>query len=311
MRRIRFTQLDVFTSEPFSGNQLAVFFDAAHLAAGEMQAIAREMNFSESVFILAAADPLATARLRIFTPGVELPFAGHPVIGATFALAAAGRITPDSTSPITLETGVGPLAIELLFADARLSFAWMSQPTPTFEPWSGDRAALASSFGLAESDLRADLPIERGSAGVPFIYIPLASQRALDQAQPGPGMGAALHDAMPITGAYLFVPPGQDNQQPVAARMFAHEVGIVEDAATGSAAGPFGAYLVRHGLAPLDDGLARVTVAQGVQMGRASRLFVTVEQRDGAVSQVRVGGESVVVAHGDFLLPDQPIGPTA
>lgn len=311
MRRIHSTQLDVFTSEPFGGNQLAVFHDAIQLTPDEMQAMTREMNFSECVFVLPPAEPSSLARLRIFTPSIELPFAGHPVVGATFALAHVGRIRPDTASPITLETGVGPLAIELLFADGRLSFAWMRQPIPTFEPWSGDRAALAAGFGLAESDLRADLPIERGTAGVPFIYIPLASQRALDQAQPGSGVGDVLHDAVPHTGAYLFAAPEPGHAQPIGARMFAQGMGIVEDAATGSAAGPFGAYLVRHGLAPLEDAVARISVAQGVQMGRPSRLFVTVEQRDGAISEVRVGGESVVVAQGEFLLPDTPVQPGA
>ena len=306
MRRIRSTQLDVFTSQPFSGNQLAVFFDADALGEGEMQAIAREMNFSESVFILKPTDPTALARVRIFTPKLELPFAGHPIIGATFALAAAGRITPEIGSPIMLETGVGPLAIELLFEDARLSFAWMSQPIPTFEAWNGDRAALASSLGLAESDLRFDLPIELGSAGVAFLYIPLASAEALDRARSGPDVAAALHPARPTTGAYLFAPP-DGSAVPIGARMFVQEFGISEDAATGSAAGPFGVYLVRHGLASLEDDLARVTIAQGVQMGRPSRLFVTVEQREGAFSAVRVGGEAVVVAQGEFLLPDVPV----
>ena len=160
MRRMRSLQLDVFTSEPFHGNQLAVFFDADQITPEEMQAVAREMNFSECVFVLSATDPAAHTRLRIFTPKVELPFAGHPVIGATFALAATGRISPDTTSPILLETGVGLMPIELLFADARLSFAWMRQPIPAFEPWSGDRAALAASLGIAASDLNADLPIE-------------------------------------------------------------------------------------------------------------------------------------------------------
>ncbi|HZC05481.1 MAG TPA: PhzF family phenazine biosynthesis isomerase, partial [Ktedonobacterales bacterium] len=107
MRRIRYSQLDVFTSEPFGGNQLAVFFDADQLSAAEMQSIAREMNFSESVFILPAIDPSAVARLRIFTPHVELPFAGHPVIGSAFALASSGRVGPDNDSPIVLETGAG------------------------------------------------------------------------------------------------------------------------------------------------------------------------------------------------------------
>lgn len=306
MRRLRFLQLDVFTDTIFGGNQLAVFLDATRVTPEEMQAIAREMNFSESVFTLAGEDPRAVARLRIFTPQVELPFAGHPVIGATFALAAAGEINTDTDSPVTLEVGVGPLAIELLFADGRLSFAWMSQPTPVFQPWDGDRAALAASVGLALEDLRADLPIERGSAGVPFVLIPITSEQALDRAQPGSTLGAALHDAVSHTGAYLFVPPGVDTAQPVSARMFAQGMGIVEDAATGSAAGPLGAYLTRHGLAPVDDGQARITIAQGVQMGRPSRLVVTVERRDTEITGVRVGGEAVVVAQGEFLLPDTP-----
>ena len=307
MRRLRFLQLDVFTERLFGGNQLAVFFDASQVTAEEMQAIAREMNFSESVFTLPGADPRSVARLRIFTPQVELPFAGHPVIGATFALAAAGYINASTESPTTLEVGVGPLAIDLLFAEGRLSFAWMRQPIPIFQPWSGDRAALAASVGLAADDLRADLPIERGSAGVPFVFIPVASEQALDRAQPEPELGAALHDAESHTGAYLFVAPNAPVVQPVSARMFAQGMGIVEDAATGSAAGPLGAYLARHRLAPVDDGQTRVTIAQGVQMGRPSRLVVSVEQRDEAITQVRVGGEAVVVAEGEFLLPDMPV----
>ena len=311
MRRVRYTQLDVFTSVPFGGNQLAVFFDAAQFTPAEMQQVAREMNFSESVFVLAPSDPAALARLRIFTPKAELPFAGHPVIGATFALAASGRITAELNSPVTLEVGVGPLAIELLYAEARLAFAWMRQPLPTFEPWQGDRAALAQSLNLSEADLRAELPIERGSAGVPFIYIPLASDAALDQAQPGPGLGATLGGEGSQTGAYLFTPPsvhGAHGAQQVAARMFAQGMGIVEDPATGSAAGPLGAYLVRHDLVAMEDNLARVSVAQGVRMGRPSQLIVTVEQHDGEITQVRVGGESVVVAQGEFLLPETPQG---
>ena len=307
MQRIRYYQLDVFTSEPFGGNQLAVFFDA-RLTDAQMQTIAREMNFSESVFIAPSTESNAVARLRIFTPQVELPFAGHPTIGATFALAASGRIRPDTLSPIALETGVGPLAIELLFESGHLSFAWMRQPLPTFDTWSGDRAALAASLGLTESDLHPTLPIERGSAGVPFVYIPLASERALDTAQPGQRLGAALGVAPDYVerhpGAYLFAPPAGEGSQPISARMFAPGMGIAEDAATGSAAGPFGVYLTRHGLVAAEEELARVTVSQGVRMGRPSRLYVTVAQSDGAASEVRVGGEAVVVAQGDFFAPD-------
>lgn len=305
MRRMRSLQLDVFTSEPFHGNQLAVFFDADQITPDEMQAVAREMNFSECVFVLSATDPAAHTRLRIFTPKVELPFAGHPVIGATFALAATGRISPDTTSPILLETGVGLMPIELLFADARLSFAWMRQPIPAFEPWSGDRAALAASLGIAASDLSADLPIEFGSAGVPFLFIPLASADALDRARSSPDLPAALAPADPRTGAYLFTPPSVSGASQVNARMFAQEFGVIEDPATGSAAGPCGAYLVRHQLVSLEDERAYISITQGEAMGRPSRLRVTIERREDAITEVRVGGEAVVVARGEFLLPDQ------
>lgn len=304
MRKIRYLQLDVFTSAPFGGNQLAVFLDATNITSEEMQAIAREMNFSESVFVTPAADPQALARLRIFTPHIELPFAGHPVIGTTFALAEAGYIRPGTLSPITLEVGVGPLAIELLFAEKRLSFAWMRQPAPAFQAWSGDRAALMAALGLSQDDLRADLPIERASAGVPFVLIPIASEQALDRAQPDAALRAALNDNEPHTGAYLFVTPESGGDRPVAARMFAPGMGIAEDAATGSAAGPLGAYLTRHGMAPVERGEARLTIAQGVRMGRPSRLEVAITQAGNAISRVRVGGEAVVVAQGEFLLPD-------
>lgn len=305
MRRLRYTQLDVFAGKPFSGNQLAVFFDTTNLTSEEMQRIAREMNFSESVFTLPARDAKALARLRIFTPQVELPFAGHPVIGATFALAAIGRITSESESPMTLELGVGPLEMDLLFEGTRLSFAWMRQQTPTFTEWKGDRAALAESVGLTESDLRADLPIETGSAGTPHTLIPVVDATKLDVAKPGVNLGDALNTSEPC-GAYFFVPPTKEAPNNIYSRMFAPHMGIVEDAATGSAAGPLGAYLVRHSLAQREDDSARIVIAQGVKMGRPSRIVVNVERRDGEPGQVRVGGEAVVVANGEFLLPDGP-----
>lgn len=309
MRRIRYFQLDVFTDSIFSGNQLAVFTEGASLTSEEMQAIAREMNFSESVFVLPAASPRAVARLRIFTPEIELPFAGHPVIGATFALAEAGDIAADTDTPVTLETGVGPLAIDLLFEDGHLQFAWMRQPIPAFQPWQGDRNALAAALGIASDDLRDDLPIEHGSAGVPFYFVPVASQAALDQARPGPAVDAALVGAERYVGAYLFVTPEAGGAAHVSARMFAQGVGIVEDAATGSAAGPLGVYLVRHNLIASADSAATAIITQGVKMGRPSRLLVSIAHAGTTITQVRVGGEAVVVAEGEFRLPDAPARP--
>jgi trans-2,3-dihydro-3-hydroxyanthranilate isomerase len=296
--------LDVFTATPFGGNQLAVFFDADTLDASEMQTLAREMNFSESTFVLAPSDPArALCRVRIFTPGGELPFAGHPVIGTSTALVQAGRITPANT-PATLELGVGPLQVEPVFADGALSYVWMDQPAPRFMPWPGDRAALLAALGLDEAALRDDLPVERGSAGVPFIYLPLRDIATLGRARPGVDLAAALTGEEPRTGVYLFAPGGETA---IRSRMFAPGMGIVEDAATGAAAGPLGAYLTLHGVAALDaSGRAVVTITQGVEMGRRSDITVEVRLTAGAVSGVRVAGAAVVLATGEFILPDTP-----
>src|SRR5262249_30754463 len=184
MRRYRFIQLDVFTAAPFGGNQLAVFPEASGLSDAEMQAIARQMNFAESTFVLPAADPKALRRVRIFTPATELPFAGHPVVGTTFALAYEGSVREGDESPIFIELGVGTLSVDVLFEDLRLSFVWMHQPAPSYLPWQGDPAVFAAALRLAPHDIAADLPVEIGSSGLPFVYIPLRSLDALGRAQP-------------------------------------------------------------------------------------------------------------------------------
>lgn len=307
MRRYRFLQLDVFTDHPFGGNQLAVFTTPDDLSDAEMQDIAREMNFSETTFVLPASDSHALRRVRIFTPAAELPMAGHPVIGTTFALASDGVIRVSDVSPVLLQLGVGTLAIDLLFEADTLCFAWMHQPLPTFSAWTGDRAALAAALSLSETDLASTLPIESGSSGVPFLYVPLASRDALARARAGAGLPELLAGVGEQAGAYLFaLEPADGVTVSACSRMFAPAMGIVEDAATGSAAGPFGVYLVRHGAAHADaDGDAHVTIEQGVEMGRPSQLSVTITRGAGTVRDVRVGGEAVVVAEGELFLPDR------
>lgn len=313
MRRFPYTQLDVFTSQPFGGNQLAVFFDADTLDAREMQAIAREMNFSESTFILPPSDPArALCRVRIFTPGGELPFAGHPTIGTTVALAQAGRLTQEN-APATLELGVGPLKVEPVFEHGEAHFVWMTQPVPSFAPWDGDRAALLAALGLDNAALREDLPIEHGSAGVPFVYVPLRDLDALGRARPGAGLQAAMAIEEVRSGVYLFVATeSPDGSAPVRTRMFAPGMGILEDPATGAAAGPMGVYLVRHGARPVaTDGLGKANILQGVEMGRPSEITVEAQSGAGGVTGVRVGGAAVVVATGVFTLPDAPLASRA
>ncbi|HEV8194565.1 MAG TPA: PhzF family phenazine biosynthesis protein, partial [Ktedonobacterales bacterium] len=197
MRRIRFVQYDVFTSVPFGGNQLAVFTDASDLSGAEMQAIAREMNYSESTFILPATDLQAAWRVRIFTPGTELPFAGHPVVGTTFALAAEGML-PANETPAYLQLGVGTLPVDLLYEEQRLSFVWMHQPIPEFTPWQGDRARLAAALGLMEGDIETDLPIERAALGVVHLYVPVRSLDAVSRAHPTADLVEAVGKSDPL-----------------------------------------------------------------------------------------------------------------
>ena len=310
MRRYAFMQWDVFARAPFGGNQLAVFPRADDLSDAEMQAIAREMNYSETTFVVAARDPKATCRVRIFTPATELPFAGHPVVGTTFALARAGRLG-ESGSPIYLELGVGTLPVEVLYEERRPSFVWMTQPIPTFAPWRGDPARLTAALGVGEADLAPALPIERGTAGVPFVYVPVRSLDAVGRAKPSPELTAALADPSSESGpfaghpaVYLFTMERAPSGADAHGRMFAPAMGIAEDAATGAASGPLGAYLVRHGAVPVEAaGETRIRLEQGVEMGRPSRIEVVITGDAQQVRAVRVGGEAVFIAEGELYLP--------
>lgn len=302
MRRYRFVQFDVFTDVAFGGNQLAVFTSASGLSDSEMQQIAAEMNYAETTFVLPPRENSATAAVRIFTPRTELPFAGHPVIGTTFALAHEGALSTSAATPAQLELAVGTLAVDLLFEEERLSFAWMHQPLPTYTPWTGDEQRLLAALGLSAADRAADLPVEYGSAGVRFLYLPLRSVEALSRARSSAELADTLGDPAALRQVYPFALEGSDQ---VRSRMFAPDMGIAEDAATGSAAGPLGGYLLRHRRLQADAaGTARLRITQGVEMGRPSRLDVAIDvASDGTPRDVRVGGSSVLIAEGELLLP--------
>lgn len=307
MRRYRFLQFDVFTDTPFGGNQLAVLPDASGLSDAEMRAIAREMNYSESTFVLPAEAPDALRRVRIFTPATELPFAGHPTIGTTYALAASG-ILPADAPTVGLEMGVGTIRVDPRWADGRLQFAEMHQPIPRFEPWAGDRGRLAAALGLSSDDFAVDLPIERANVGVTHILIPLRSLDAVARAYPGADLLEALDTPGGHPGAYLFTTERPASGADIHGRMFAPAMNIAEDPATGSAVGPLGVYLLRHErLTPYalgeSRGESRLRVEQGIEMGRPSDLRVSITGSTDDVRDVRVGGQSVLVAEGELLLP--------
>jgi len=304
MARYRYLHLDVFTDRALSGNQLAVFPDARGIDDARMQAIALEMAFSETTFVLPAITPDTDVCMRIFTLRRELPIAGHPTVGTTFALAGEGIIAP-GRDRFVFGLGVGPTPVSLQWQDDALAFAWMSQPLPTFGQVFSDVAAVAAALQLAPADISATaMPVQQGSAGVPVLFVPLASRRAVDAAELDPARIRAVYAAQGADPSAVFVfstEPGDDGAT-VFSRMFAPMFGIAEDAATGSASGPLGCYLLRHGA--VSAAAARNMIsAQGVKMGRPSRIHIDIASGDdGAVQQVRVGGQAVQVAEGTLTL---------
>jgi trans-2,3-dihydro-3-hydroxyanthranilate isomerase len=296
-----FLQYDVFTSEPLLGNQLAVFLDARGLDTERMQRIAREMNFSESTFILPAEREDTDVRMRIFTPYIEMPMAGHPTVGSTFALADTGTI-PRETRRFTFGLNVGPTPVDLEWNGGRLRFAWMTQQPPVFGSPVDDRAGVAAVLGLTADDLAPGLPVQEVSCGVAFLLVPLRDREAVDRAISDAAAFRrldVLSTEHPAVFLFAMAPPG--SAETVYSRMFAPSFGIVEDPATGGASGPLGSYLVQHGVV---SGAAaqRIVSLQGHKMGRASRIHVAITGGRDAITGVKVGGEAVLVARGELLI---------
>ncbi len=291
-RRYAFAQLDVFTDRAFGGNQLAVFTDARGLTTTEMQTLTREMNFSESTFVFPAETPDTAARVRIFTPAMEMPMAGHPTVGTAWWLAQSGALTGASAY---LGLNIGPVKIDLeRDGDGRLRFVWMTHRLPEFGPVRHDREVVAAALGVAVDDLRADLPLQEVSTGVPFLYVPFASLDALGRARVNQSALAGLWPDRDPRMVYLFTEHGDG----LRARMFApHVADIPEDPATGAAAGPMAAYAVHYGLKP--DGA--FIIDQGVEMGRPSRIHVAARRSGGAFIEVKIGGQAVTVGMGQIF----------
>ena len=292
---------DVFTGEALVGNQLAVFTDARGLDSTKMQRLAREMNFSESTFILPPEQSDTDIRMRIFTPMNEMPMAGHPTIGSTFALAHTGVIRPGSAR-FVFGLNIGPVPVDLDWNGEALRFAWMTQSTPTFGPVIDDRAAVAATLGLAVDDLAEKLPVQQVSCGVPFLLAPLRDRKAVDRAMSD---AAAFRRFMTATGLdlaiFLFSIDPAASAETVYSRMFAPEFGIIEDPATGSASGPLGCYLVHHGVVE-GEAARRMVSLQGVAMGRSSRIHISIDGDRHEIRRVRVGGEAVLVGRGELLV---------
>jgi trans-2,3-dihydro-3-hydroxyanthranilate isomerase len=294
---------DVFTSTPFEGNQLAIFTDARGMTAERMQTIAREMNFSESTFLLPAETAGTDIRMRIFTPGGELPMAGHPTIGTTFALADTGIIRPGQER-FVFGLGIGPTPVELTWQGQRLQFAWMDQQTPVFREPASPASGILTAIGLHRDSLADGLPIEEISCGVPYICVPLVSREAVDAAEPNLATLRRLRSAFGDghNAVFLFAVEPEGSDVTVYSRMFAPGLGVPEDAATGSASGPLGCYLAAHELVPAARWTDMVSL-QGVKMQRPSRIHIRISARaPQAVTRVQVGGQAVKVGEGRIVV---------
>jgi trans-2,3-dihydro-3-hydroxyanthranilate isomerase len=276
---LRYVLADVFTDTPLQGNQLAVFTDARGVDEVLMQRLAREIGFSETVFLL-PPESGGHARMRIFTPMAELPFAGHPTLGTAFVLGA-----PTQLGLVRLETGSGIIPVELeRDPSGRIVFGRMEQPIPTVEEVA-DATEFFSALGVEGSEL----PVERYDNGVVYVFVALPSEDAVAALKPDLEALAAFG---PI-GVVCFAGSGLRWKM----RMFSPADGVAEDAATGSAAGPLACHLARHGRIGWGD---EIEIAQGAEIGRPSRLFVRADGGDGLIDRVEVGGSAVVVARGEF-----------
>jgi len=277
----RYVIVDVFTDRALAGNQLAVFTDARGLDTETMQALAREINFSESTFVLTPENG-GHAKIRIFTPVTELPFAGHPTLGTAFVLGG-----PLQREELHLETGRGIVPVRLEREEGRVVFGRMEQPIPSAEPYQAERELL-SALGVEHSEL----PVELYDNGMRHVYVALRSEEEVAGLRPD----LARLELPPDLGINCFAGSGGRWKT----RMFAPGGGVAEDPATGSAAGPLALHLARHGRIAFGD---EIEISQGAEIGRPSTLFARVAGTPEQVERVEVGGSAVIVARGEFRLP--------
>jgi trans-2,3-dihydro-3-hydroxyanthranilate isomerase len=305
VRRYRFYQLDVFTSTPLSGNPLAVFPQPEGLDPPTMQALAREMNLSETTFVFPSS--VATRHVRFFTPAAEIPLAGHPTIGTWWLLGELGQVPGlprDGTARLTQETGRGVLPVDVRLAGGRPVDVTMTQSLPEFGAEVSDLDALGAAIGADRHAIADAPPPQVVSTALPQLMVPLRSRAVLARLPSG-GAGAALTDLLRRSGtdcAMLYALAG-GGEVTAHCRMFAPGLGVTEDPATGSAAGALGAHLVRHGRVRPESGIAVMTFDQGQEIGRPSRIRVAVAvDGGGAITRVQVGGAAVRVIEGDVTI---------
>jgi trans-2,3-dihydro-3-hydroxyanthranilate isomerase len=298
----RIVQVDVFTDTPFCGNPLAVILDGQGLTGAQMQAIAREMNLSETTFLLPPTAASAQAKLRIFTPQLELPFAGHPVVGSSYVLVTEGLIpSPGENFTIHVELNVGVLPVDIRCSGGTVAQVIMTQQAPQFLARLpvDDVGQLARGLGIEAQDiLSTGLPAQLVSTGLPQLMVPVRSLSAMRGISLELGPLHALCERYDTHSIYAFTRDTITPDAHVHSRLFAPLAGVLEDPATGSASGALGAYLVHHRVFGGDEEVVSLENEQGYEMGRPSRIRIEVSREGATVSRVRVGGGVVKVMDG-------------
>ena len=304
-RRLQYYQADVFTDRPFGGNPVAVFPDSEGLTDCEFQQIAREMNLSETVFVVPPTDPIACAKLRIFTPTQEIPFAGHPVLGTFHILGTLKRFPV--TEPITrvmYECNIGVFPVELCVLKGQIDRVVMVQPQPQFlgiVDAVEDLYDVSKALSIPKAAITATrFPVEVVSTGLPVMVVPVRSLTAVKSISVDPTAVIEVCARLGTNGIMVFTTMTVEDWSTVHTRMFASPIGVVEDPATGSASGALGAYLVKNGVVDVGP-MTEIVAEQGYEIDRPSRILIQVLSDDDIIQEIKVGGQVVMVAEGKLV----------
>jgi trans-2,3-dihydro-3-hydroxyanthranilate isomerase len=304
MKTLNYYLLDVFSDKPFGGNQLAVFVNGTDLTTNQMQTIAKELKLSETVFILPPSIQDAEYKLRIFTPDVELPFAGHPTVGTAFLLGELGMVkTENGLTTITIEENIGPITIHIYVESGKVIKANMLQPIPKVIHVETDLPQIAKLLSLKVDDL-SNLPIQTISAGIPFLYVPINTLEAMNNIQFRMDVWEEIFSKDENKRhVFTFSLETEHEETHVHSRMFAPAMGIAEDPATGSASGPLGFYLVNQGLIIGQENEYFIISEQGIEIGRPSMIEISITKGENSIQEVKVGGKAVIIGKGELYLP--------
>ena len=304
-RRINFYKADVFTDQPFGGNPVAVVPQAEGLTDREFQQIAREMNLSETVFVVPPTDPVASAKLRIFTPTQEIPFAGHPVLGTFYVLGMIKQLPlQEPVTYIMFECNIGVFPVEIHVKNGEVERVVMSQPLPEFLGTVGamqDLYEISRALGLNKSMIvETRLAPEVVSTGLPVLIVPVRSLTAVKSISVDVSGVLEICDRHGVNGIMVFSTMTVEDWSTVHTRMFASPIGIPEDPATGSASGALGAYLVKHGVVDIGP-TTEIISEQGYEIDRPSKILIQVFSDDDIIQDIKVGGQVVMVAEGTLV----------